>query len=96
MLELGSEEPDMTTESADSPATLYGPVSVVLGTVAVIAAVFAGFIGIAIPFLFGSLAVTFGLLGLARRLNRGQCAIGLAAGALSVLYPIFLAGALGA
>ncbi|MBT2487461.1 hypothetical protein J7E96_02675 [Streptomyces sp. ISL-96] len=86
----------MATGSADSPATLYGPVSLVLGTVALIAAVFAGYIGIAIPFLFGSLAVTFALLGLARKLNRGQCAIGLTAGSLSVLYPIFLAAALSA
>ncbi|MEU2179750.1 hypothetical protein [Streptomyces thermolilacinus] len=85
----------MTTGSADSPATLYGPVSLLLGVLALIAAVFAGFLGIAIPFLFGSLAVTFALLGLARRLNRGQCAIGLTTGALSVLYPIFLVGALG-
>ncbi|OEJ98261.1 hypothetical protein J116_020910 [Streptomyces thermolilacinus SPC6] len=85
----------MTTGSADSPATLYGPVSLLLGVLALITAVFAGFLGIAIPFLFGSLAVTFALLGLARGLNRGQCAIGLTTGALSVLYPVFLVGALG-
>ncbi|MEU7569403.1 hypothetical protein [Streptomyces fradiae] len=85
----------MTTGSADSPATLYGPVSALLGILALVTAVFAGFLGIAIPFLFGSLAVTFALLGLARRLNRGQCAVGLTTGALGVLYPIFLAGALG-
>ncbi|MFH8517547.1 hypothetical protein ACH4CE_21120 [Streptomyces gelaticus] len=86
----------MATGSADSPATLYGPASLVLGTVALIAAVFAGFIGIAIPLLFGSLAATFALLGLAHKLNRGQCAIGLATGSLSVLYPIFLVAALSA
>lgn len=84
----------MATGSADSPATLYGPVSLVLGVVALITAAFAGFLGIAIPLLFGSLAVTFALLGLARKLNRGQCAIGLVAGSLSVLYPIFLTAAL--
>ncbi|MCQ0022460.1 hypothetical protein M4914_05470 [Streptomyces somaliensis DSM 40738] len=84
----------MTTGSDGSPASLYGPVSLVLGVLALLTAVFAGFLGIAIPFLFGSLGVTFGLLGLSRRLNRGQCAIGLVAGALGVIYPIFLAGAL--
>lgn len=84
----------MATGSADSPATLYGPASIVLGTLALIAAVFAGFTGIAIPLLFGSLAVTFALLGLARKLNRGQCTVGLATGSLSVLYPIFLTAVL--
>ncbi|MER5363362.1 hypothetical protein [Streptomyces sp. NPDC002785] len=84
----------MATGSADSPATLYGPASIVLGTLALIAAVFAGFTGIAIPLLFGSLAVTFALLGLARKLNRGLCTVGLATGSLSVLYPIFLTAAL--
>ncbi|PWI05543.1 hypothetical protein DIZ27_38730 [Streptomyces sp. NWU339] len=84
----------MATGSADGPATLYGPVSALLGSAALLAAVFAGFIGIAIPFLFGSLAVTFALLGLGRGLNRGQCAIGLTTGSLSVLYPIFLVAAL--
>ncbi|MFH8474854.1 hypothetical protein [Streptomyces sp. NPDC018000] len=86
----------MATGSADSPATLYGPASIVLGTLALIAAVFAGFIGIAIPLLFGSLAVTFALLGLARKLNRGQCTVGLATGSLSMLYPIFLTAVLSA
>ncbi|NJP50131.1 hypothetical protein HCJ93_08610 [Streptomyces sp. SBST2-5] len=78
----------MATGSADSPATLYGPVSLVLGVLALLAAVFAGFIGIAFPLLFGCLAVTFALLGLGRRLNRRQCFIGLVLGALSVVYPI--------
>ncbi|MFF1272687.1 hypothetical protein ACFVZC_04620 [Streptomyces marokkonensis] len=79
--------------SSDSPATLYGPVSLVLGTAALVAAVFAGLLGIAIPLLFGSLAVTFALLGLGRGLNRVQCGVGLATGALSVLYPVLLAAA---
>ncbi|MFD6322755.1 hypothetical protein ACFWOL_07725 [Streptomyces sp. NPDC058442] len=86
----------MTTGSADSPATLYGPVSAVFGSAALLAAVFAGFLGLAIPLLFGSLAVTFALLGLARGLHRGQCAIGLVTGSLSVLYPIFLTASLAA
>ncbi|RDG39324.1 hypothetical protein [Streptomyces corynorhini] len=85
----------MAAGSADSPATLYGPASLTFGAVAVIAAVFAGFVGMAIPLLFGSLAVTFALLGLARRLNRGQCVTGLALGALGVLYPVFLVTVLG-
>lgn len=84
----------MTAGSADSPATLYGPVSAVFGGVSLLAAVFAGFLGIAIPLLFGSLAVTFALLGLARGLHRGRCAIGLVTGSLGVLYPLFLVAAL--
>ncbi|WP_149549651.1 hypothetical protein [Streptomyces marokkonensis] len=79
--------------STDSPATLYGPVSLVLGTAALVAAVFAGLLGIAIPLLFGSLALTFALLGLGRGLNRVQCGVGLATGALSVLHPVLLAAA---
>ncbi|MFK4223655.1 hypothetical protein [Streptomyces sp. NPDC019890] len=86
----------MATGATDSPATLYGPVSLVLGTVALIAAVFSGFVGIAIPLLAGSLAVTFGVVGLVNKLNRGQCAIGLATGSLGVLYPVLLVAALNA
>ncbi|MFD7704476.1 hypothetical protein [Streptomyces caelestis] len=78
----------MATGSADSPATLYGPVSLVLGTVALIATVFAGFLGIAFPLLFGSLAVTFALLGLGHGTGRGLCALGLAIGSSGVLYPV--------
>ncbi|KUJ67380.1 hypothetical protein ACZ90_28260 [Streptomyces albus subsp. albus] len=44
----------------DSPATLYGPASVGLGYVAVVASVFSRFIGIAFAPLAGVLAVTFG------------------------------------
>lgn len=79
--------------SKDSPATLYGPVSLVLGAAALAAAVFAGLLGIAIPLLFGSLAVTFALLGLGQGLNRVQCGIGLATGSLGVLYPVLLVAA---
>ncbi|MER7107933.1 hypothetical protein [Streptomyces sp. NPDC000229] len=86
----------MATGATDSPATLYGPVSIVLGTVALITAVFSGYLGIAIPLLAGSLAVTFAALGLGSKLNRGQCAIGLATGALGVLYPVFLVAAFSA
>ncbi len=79
--------------SEDSPATLYGPVSLVLGTAALVAAVFAGLLGIALPLLFGSLAVTFALLGLGRGLHRVRCGAGLTTGSLSVLYPVLLAAA---
>lgn len=78
------------TTSADSPAALFGPVSLVLGVVALIAAALSGFVGIAIPLLAGSLAVTFGILGLARSPHRGRSAIGLATGSLSVLYSVSL------
>lgn len=80
----------MVTGSDDSPATLYGPVSVVFGVVALISVVFSGFAGIGIPVLAGSLAITFALLGLGRGLNRVQCAAGLVAGALGAGYPITL------
>ncbi|CAL9288235.1 hypothetical protein [Streptomyces sp. NPDC003090] len=83
----------MTTGSADSPATLYGPVSLFLGVIALVAAVFAGFVGIAIPLLSGSLAVTFGFLGLGRGLGRGLCAAGLLTGGVGVLYPVILVAA---
>ncbi|KES03445.1 hypothetical protein BU52_30465 [Streptomyces toyocaensis] len=83
----------MATGSADSPATLYGPVSLVLGTAASVTVVFAGVLGMAFSLLFGSLAVTFALLGLGRGLNRVQCGIGLATGSLGVLYPVLLVAA---
>ncbi|MGW0732640.1 hypothetical protein [Streptomyces sp. NPDC002851] len=76
----------MTTEATDSPASLYGTASVVLGTLALIAVVFSGHAGVAIPLLSGSLAVTFGVLGLMRRLNRVRCAIGLSTGGGTLLY----------
>ncbi|MFD1273688.1 hypothetical protein ACFQ51_24185 [Streptomyces kaempferi] len=77
------------TTSADSPAALYGPVSLGLGIVALIAVALSGFIGIAIPLLASSLAVTFGILGLTRGPHRGRSVIGLATGSVGVLYPVF-------
>ncbi|MFF5334728.1 hypothetical protein [Streptomyces sp. NPDC013181] len=78
----------MATVSSDTetPAALYGPVSLGLGVIAVIAAFLFGVFGI----LAGSLAVTFGILGLAgkTKANRTQCAVGLATGAFGVLYPL--------
>ncbi|MFJ3143126.1 hypothetical protein ACIPJM_11840 [Streptomyces halstedii] len=77
-------------EQADSPASLYGVASSVLGVISLVAAVLADYAGIALPSLCGSLAVTFAVLGLTKRLNRAQCAVGLATGCLGVLYPVFL------
>ncbi|MEE1939118.1 hypothetical protein V1L54_06790 [Streptomyces sp. TRM 70361] len=85
----------MTAETTDSPASLHGVVSLVLGAVALVTAVFVGYAGVAIPLLCGSLAVTFASLGLARRVNRGQCAIGLATGGLAVLCLVLFVAALG-
>ncbi|MFI5635402.1 hypothetical protein ACIA8E_39875 [Streptomyces sp. NPDC051664] len=84
----------MATGSTDTPASLYGPASLVLGIASAVATVISGFIGLAIPLLTGCLAVTFAILGLVQRINRGQCAIGLVGGAIGVLYPVFLIGAL--
>lgn len=85
----------MASGSADSPATLYGPVSLALGTAAAVAVVFTGLLGLAIPLLCGSLAVTFALLGLKRGLGRVPCAIGLVTGSLGLLYPVLLVAAWG-
>ncbi|MEU9293815.1 hypothetical protein [Streptomyces sp. NPDC048266] len=74
----------MATGTTESPATLYGPVSLGLGVAALIAAFFLGVFGI----LAGSLAITFGILGLISNANRAQCAIGLVTGAFGVLYPL--------
>lgn len=77
-------------EQADSPASLYGVVSSVLGVIALITVVLAGHVGIAFPLLLGSLAVTFAVLGMSERLNRGLCTVGLVTGGLGVLYPVHL------
>ncbi|MFE3071802.1 hypothetical protein [Streptomyces sp. NPDC059247] len=74
----------MAAGTTESPATLYGPVSLGLGIAALIAAFFLGIFGI----LAGSLAIVFGVLGLISKINRGKCAIGLATGAVGVLYPL--------
>ncbi|MCX4674124.1 hypothetical protein OG413_02130 [Streptomyces sp. NBC_01433] len=74
----------MAIGTTDSPATLYGPVSLGFGVVALIAAFALGLFGI----LAGSLAITFGALGLIGKADRTQCAIGLATGAVGVLYPL--------
>ncbi|MCB5170089.1 hypothetical protein LG634_35460 [Streptomyces bambusae] len=84
----------MTSGSADgSPASLFGPVSVFFGVVALITAALAGHTGIAFPLLAGSLAVTFGVIGLVTKLNRVKSTVGLVAGSLGVLYPVFLVAA---
>lgn len=84
----------MPTSSNDSPASLYGPASLVLGIASAVAAALSGFIGLAIPLLAGVLAVVFGVLGLVSKIRRGQCVIGLIGGAVGVLYPVFLIAAL--
>ncbi|WP_055489832.1 hypothetical protein [Streptomyces sp. TP-A0356] len=84
----------MATGSTDTPASLYSPASLGLGIASTVAAVFSGYIGLAIPLLAGSLAVTFALLGLAGKINRKQCVIGLIGGAVGVLYPVSLIVAL--
>ncbi|MFI8995704.1 hypothetical protein [Streptomyces sp. NPDC053542] len=84
----------MAVGSADSPASLYGPVSIVLGVASVVAAGLSGFIGLAVPLLAGILAVVFGVLGLVSKIKRGQCVFGLVGGAIGVLYPAFLIAAL--
>ena len=86
----------MPTVSKESPASLYAPVSLVLGIIAAVTAVISGFIGMAIPFLAGSLAVTFAVLGLVYRTNGTASLIGLIGGAVGVLYPVFLISTLSA
>lgn len=83
----------MASGSADSPAALYGPVSLTFGTAALVTAAFTGLLGLAIPLLCGSLAVTFALLGLGRGLHRVRCGIGLVTGSLGLLYPLLLVAA---
>ncbi|MCX5387878.1 hypothetical protein [Streptomyces sp. NBC_00083] len=80
----------MTSGPDDSPATAYGPVSVVLGAVGLAAGMFSGVVGIALPLLAAALAITFALLGLGRRTKRVQCAIGLVTGCLGLAWPVFL------
>ncbi|MFJ9667513.1 hypothetical protein ACIRPP_23345 [Streptomyces sp. NPDC101219] len=75
----------MATGTTESPATLYGPVSLFFGVVGLVLAFFLGFFGI----LAGALAVTFGVLGLVSKAGkRTQCALGLATGAVAVLFPL--------
>ncbi|MFE0187286.1 hypothetical protein [Streptomyces sp. NPDC059008] len=78
--------------NSDSPATLYGPVSLGLGFVAVCASVFSGYIGIAFALLAGALAVTFGLLGVAGGVNRGQSLAGLLIGSVGVIFFAVIVG----
>ncbi|MFJ1590900.1 hypothetical protein ACIOD0_11745 [Kitasatospora albolonga] len=77
-----------TSGTSESPATLYGPVSIGLGVIALLVMYFYGVFAI----LAGILAVTFGLLGLAGkdRGNRTLCAIGFVLGAFGALAPFTL------
>ncbi|MFJ8696809.1 hypothetical protein [Streptomyces roseolilacinus] len=85
----------MTTRTTDSPASLYGVVSLVLGLFGLAGALLVGYVGIALPALCGALAVTFGALGLAKRLNRVQCTVGLVTGGLALAYPVFVLATFG-
>jgi succinate-acetate transporter protein len=85
----------MPTGPTDPRASLYGSVSLVLGIASAVAAVLISWVGVALPLLFGSLAVTFAVLGLVHKINRRKCAIGLISGAAGVLYPVFLLCAVG-
>ncbi|NEB40757.1 hypothetical protein [Streptomyces sp. SID14515] len=80
----GTVESPETPATPATPATLYGPVSLGLGVVALVAAFFLGIFAI----LAGSLAVTFGVLGLISGYSRPQCLAGLVLGAAGVLYPL--------
>ncbi|MGW4271463.1 hypothetical protein ACWEGQ_03665 [Streptomyces seoulensis] len=80
----------MTSGHDDSPATLYGPVSSVLGVAGLVAAVFSGAVGIPIPVLAASFAIIFALLGLRRGTNRVQCVTGLVAGCFWLARSVFL------
>ncbi|MEU9087478.1 hypothetical protein [Streptomyces sp. NPDC048357] len=60
-----------------------------------VAAVFSGGLGIAIPVLAASLAVTFALVGLGHRMSRIQCVTGLVTGSLGVAWPVFPVAAFG-
>ncbi|MBT2379542.1 hypothetical protein AMK21_19180 [Streptomyces sp. CB00316] len=76
----------MATGTTESPATLYAPVSLGLGVIALIATFFLGIFAV----LAGALAITFGVLGLISKVevNRVQCYIGLAAGVVGVVLPV--------
>ncbi|MFI6645818.1 hypothetical protein [Streptomyces sp. NPDC050504] len=73
--------------NTESPATLYGPVSLFFGLLAVACLFFYGVFSL----LTGIFAATFGVLGLVSgKANRALCAIGLATGAIGALCPIVL------
>ncbi|MGX9230170.1 hypothetical protein ACWV95_35930 [Streptomyces albus] len=73
----------------DSPASLYGPVSLVLGIIALLSAVFPPGFGV-VSLLCGSLGVTLAVMGLRTRLNRGKCLIGLVTGGTPVLFLLWV------
>ncbi|MFE2163511.1 hypothetical protein ACFXB3_00260 [Streptomyces sp. NPDC059447] len=80
----------MTSESNDSPATLYGPVSLFFGVVGLVAMVFP--LGLFVV-VAASFAITFALLGLGHGFNRVQCMLGLITGCVGLVLPItFLTG----
>jgi hypothetical protein len=86
----------MATGPADTAASAYGPVALVLGIASIAAAGLMEFVGAAIPLLAGILAVTFGVLGLTRKLHRGQSLIGLIGGSAGVLSVVAIIGSFSA
>jgi hypothetical protein len=80
----------------DTAASAYGPVALVLGIASTAAVASVEFVGIAIPLLAGILAVTFGILGLTRKLHCGQCLIGLIGGSVGVLSAVAIVAAFSA
>ncbi|MFD8206733.1 hypothetical protein ACFV2S_10055 [Streptomyces sp. NPDC059695] len=79
----------MTSEPHNSPATLYGPASLLFGVLGLVATLFAGVAGGGIPLLTASLAITFALLGLGRGMNRAQCVTGLVTGGIPLAWLVF-------
>ncbi|WP_432054396.1 hypothetical protein [Streptomyces sp. bgisy022] len=81
------EGSEMTSGGTESPATLYGPVSLFFGLLGLALAFFLAFFGI----LAGALAVTFGVLGLVSGAGRRALpAVGLVTGTVAVLGPLVL------
>ncbi|MEU3964786.1 hypothetical protein AB0F42_34180 [Streptomyces buecherae] len=62
---------------------------------ALISLAFTNIVGIGMALLFGSLAVTFAIIGLRNQASRCKCVIGLTFGALPVLYFLFLIASFG-
>ncbi|MEV8031423.1 hypothetical protein [Streptomyces sp. NPDC086182] len=94
-----TEEYSMATgpaDTADTAASAYGPVALVLGIASTAAAALIAFVGLAIPLLTGLLAVTFGILGITRKLHRKQSLIGLIGGSVGVLSVVAVISAFGA
>ncbi|MBW1604409.1 hypothetical protein JJV70_20345 [Streptomyces sp. JJ66] len=82
---MTTRRPD--TPAADTPASLYGGVSLTLGVLSLLT---YALLGIALSLTFGALALTFGILGLVAGPHRILCLTGLPTGAPSVLFFLYL------